>query len=175
MRKKAQERKRAASSPRPSSISYCSSSASTNAPTVISMPIMETKQQRSFYDTGGVLAAPSSSISKSSSPNNPPPATDSMPLIGDIKMLTPVGKKDQEVGESKEKGYSMDDIWKDIDLSGNDPVKSAYGCNFSCQTMASPIWNYCPDLLWMVEEEESKMFPATIADEFLATSSTLTD
>lgn len=91
-------------------------------------------KERSFYDTGG-----------------------------DIEMWAPMGKKDKEVEES-DKIYTMDDIWKDIDLE-NDTIKSI-------QAMASPIWNYCPDLLWMMEEVDSKMFP-TMTDQFFA-SSTLT-
>ncbi|GFS42876.1 myb domain protein 59 [Actinidia rufa] len=159
MRKKAQERKQAMSPL--SSISNNSSSASSNA-LVDYMPVVETKE-RSFYDTGGVLA-PSSSIFRSySSSNNPP--MDSMPVIetkgqsfydtgGDLEISAPKGKKDKEV-EASEKVYPMDDIWKDIDLSEN------------FLTMTSPIWNYCPDLQWMMEEEESKMFPA-ISDPFFA-------
>ncbi|KAF7120428.1 hypothetical protein RHSIM_Rhsim13G0087000 [Rhododendron simsii] len=147
MRKKAQERKQTMSPP--SSGSNCSSSASSNAP-ADSMPNTESfspsnnpavdsmpvkeTKERSFYDTGG-----------------------------DIEMWAPMGKKDKEVEES-DKVYSMDDIWKDIDLE-NDTIKSI-------QAMASPIWNYCPDLLWMMEEADSKMFP-TMTDQFFA-SSTLT-
>ena len=159
MRKKAQERKQAMSPL--SSISNNSSSASNNAP-VDYMPVVETKE-RSFYDTGGVLA-PSSSIFRSySSSNNSP--MDSMPVIetkvqnfydtgGDLEISAPKGKKDKEM-EASEKVYPMDDIWKDMDLSEN------------FLTMTSPIWNYCPDLQWMMEEEESKMFPA-ISDPFFA-------
>ncbi|GFZ17991.1 myb domain protein 59 [Actinidia rufa] len=112
LRKKAQERKQAMSPP--SSIS-----------------------------NSGVLA-PSSWISRSSTSSNNPPM-DLMPVMetkgrsfydtgGDLEIFAPKGKKDKEVEES-EKVYSMDDIWKDIDLSEN------------CQTITSPIWNYCPDLL----------------------------
>ncbi|MBA0548400.1 hypothetical protein Golob_019505 [Gossypium lobatum] len=55
-------------------------------------------------------------------------------------------------------GYSMDDIWKDIDMPEEDTIikplpdnYSQQGCNFS--------WEYCWDSLWkMDDEEESKMF-----------------
>ncbi|GMP89215.1 hypothetical protein CsSME_00040886 [Camellia sinensis var. sinensis] len=171
MRKKAQERKRATSPI--SSVSNCSS-ASSNAP-VDSTPVVETKE-RSFYDTGGVVFAPSSiSTSKSSSAslsNNPP--MDSRVTVaetkeisffdtGGLEMSVPKGKKDQEE-------YSMDDIWKDIGMSENETIKSYHdgygeeGCNFFGQTMTSPVWNYAPDLAWMMEEEESKLFPA-ISDQ----------
>ena len=161
MRKKAQERKRSAMSPN-SSISNMSSSSESNNPQVDLMPIMETKE-RSFYDTRTSPISKSSSLSS----NNPP--VDSMLNVetkeqsfydtGGLEMMVPWGNKDQEEGES-EKGYSMDEIWKNIDLFESDsPIGySEEGCNFSCQTMGSPIWNYFPDLLWMTEEdEESKM------------------
>ncbi|XP_011042043.1 PREDICTED: transcription factor MYB59-like [Populus euphratica] len=32
------------------------------------------------------------------------------------------------------------------------------GCNFSYPSLASPSWEYCPDMLWSVSVEESKMF-----------------
>ncbi|XVF05566.1 hypothetical protein REPUB_Repub05bG0183400 [Reevesia pubescens] len=73
-----------------------------------------------------------------------------------------------------EKGYSMDDIWKDIDLSEENtiikPLSDNYseeGCKFSCPSMASPTWEYCWDSLWKMDEEESKMFLPT-NNQFLA-------
>ncbi|XAR60540.1 hypothetical protein NMG60_11033957 [Bertholletia excelsa] len=128
MRKKAQEKRRAASPPSSFSsvstgvpaaplpaISGSSSSSSNNS-------VTETKE-RSFYDTGGL--------------------------------------KEGEV-------YSMDDIWKDIGES--DTIKplnqEEISSFFSAQLMASPIWNYCSDSFWEMEEE-SKIFPIT-ADNFFA-------
>ncbi|XP_057508580.1 LOW QUALITY PROTEIN: transcription factor MYB48-like [Actinidia eriantha] len=166
MRKKAQERKRSAMSPT-SSNSNISSSSESNNPQGDSMPIVETKE-RSFYGTGRILAQ-SSPIPKSSSLSSSNPPVDSMPIVeteersfydtGGLEMMVPCGKKDLEEGES-EKGYSMDEIWKNIDYFESDTIIGYRedGCNLSFQTMASPIWNYCPDLLWMTEEdEESKM------------------
>uniref|UniRef100_A0A5B6YJ01 Putative transcription factor MYB59 n=2 Tax=Davidia involucrata TaxID=16924 RepID=A0A5B6YJ01_DAVIN len=137
MRKKAQERKRAISQSSSSSHSNSSSSSSSNnIAAVNSMPITETKE-RSFYDTGGLE----------------------------------VGKKSsdhiQEEQVTDQKGYSisMDDIWKDIVFSADDTELE--GCNFSCSQapMASPIWDYRPDALWMMDEDDSKMFlPST--DQF---------
>ncbi|KAE8693124.1 Transcription factor MYB48 [Hibiscus syriacus] len=47
-----------------------------------------------------------------------------------------------------EKGYSMDDIWKDIDMSEEHMIKpSTHNYN-----------DYCLDSLWKMDEEESKMF-----------------
>ena len=153
MRKKAQERKRSAMSPT-SSNSNISSSSESNNPQVDSMPIVETKEL-SFYGTGRILAQ-SSPISRSSSLSSSNPPVDSMPIMEtkERSFYDTGGKKDQEEGES-EKGCSMDEIWKNIDLFESDsPIGySEEGCNFSCQTMASPIWNYFPDLLWMTEED----------------------
>ncbi|KAH9627106.1 hypothetical protein KSS87_009764 [Heliosperma pusillum] len=63
-------------------------------------------------------------------------------------------KKDEEL-------LSMDDIWKEI-TSEDEPIKPVYdgyseGNSFPCTTMASPLWGYCPDTLWRLEEDASKM------------------
>ncbi|XP_039056306.1 uncharacterized protein LOC120199214 [Hibiscus syriacus] len=66
-----------------------------------------------------------------------------------------------------DKGYSMDEIWKDIDLSEEKTMqlplfenKSAQEyCNVSCPSMASPPWDFCWDYsLWKMDEEESNVF-----------------
>ncbi|KAK7404607.1 hypothetical protein VNO78_05562 [Psophocarpus tetragonolobus] len=79
------------------------------------------------------------------------------------------------VGEG-EKGYSLDDIWKDIVVSEENnniyslqPVyvydaHSEEGCNFSCPPpmMPSPLWEYnSSHPLWLMDEEESNkmLFP----------------
>lgn len=70
------------------------------------------------------------------------------------------GGQISEAEQEGEKGYSMDDIWKDIENS----IEPAYdgfseeGCNFSSFSIASPSWEYCSDTLWRMDEEESKMF-----------------
>ena len=85
-------------------------------------------------------------------------------------MAALAGQNSPELGD--EKGYSMDDIWKDIDLSEENTIKplsenySEEGCNFSCPSMASPSWEYCWDSLWKMDEEESKMFLPT--NQFLS-------
>ncbi|KAJ6384963.1 hypothetical protein OIU77_028212 [Salix suchowensis] len=69
-----------------------------------------------------------------------------------------------ELGEAVqggEKGYSMDDIWKDIENTINEPVCDGFseeGCNFSCPSLASPSWEYSPDTLWSISGEESRVF-----------------
>lgn len=76
--------------------------------------------------------------------------------------------------EQYEQGYSMDDIWKDIDLSEENILQTVYDghiedgeCNFSCPQMAS-TWEYPSDSLWVMDdEEESKMFLPT-NDQFFS-------
>ncbi|XVF20122.1 hypothetical protein REPUB_Repub11eG0171100 [Reevesia pubescens] len=135
MRKKAQEKKRVMSPS--SSSSDCQYSSSSTTTTVDSLPFSGTGKV-SFYDTGG--------------PN----------------MAALAGQNSPELED--EKGYSMDDIWKDIDMSEENTIikppsdnYSEQGCNFPCPSMVSPVWEYCWDSLWkMDEEEESKMFLATM-------------
>ena len=136
MRKKAQERKRTMF---PSSSLSNSSSSSSNSRPVDSMPVVETKE-RSFYDTGG--------------------------LDNNMMLAAPRGKKTNQ--EEEQKGNFMDEIWKDLPFSEDDPIKpvcdggySEEGCNFSSQTLVSPLWDYRPDSLWMMDEEEIKMFLPT--------------
>ncbi|XP_038705853.1 transcription factor MYB48 isoform X1 [Tripterygium wilfordii] len=75
-----------------------------------------------------------------------------------------LGGKNIEVVKEGEKGYSMDDIWKDIDLSEKSNITPIYGsyseesCNFSYPSVASPSWEYCSDTLWRLDGEESKLF-----------------
>lgn len=126
----------------PSPSTSNSSSFESNNPPVDSMPFMET-QERSFYDTGG------------------------------LEMLAPRGKNTkQEDQKEMEKGYSLDDIWKEISICEE-------GCNLSSQAMTSPIWNHFPDMLSMMEQEESTIFVPNMTDQFFAgyeqfKSSTLT-
>ncbi|KAI3667638.1 hypothetical protein L6452_42707 [Arctium lappa] len=117
MRKKAQESKRR-SSPS-SSFSNCSSSSSicTNDPIVDSMPMTETKE-RSFYDTGGIEMVP----------------------IARAKNNNTVTKYTKEDSEEQEGIYSMDEIWKDIDLLENDGMKPVF--DPYSEVMSSQIWDY---------------------------------
>ncbi|KAE9585719.1 putative transcription factor MYB-HB-like family [Lupinus albus] len=54
-----------------------------------------------------------------------------------------------------QEGFSMDDIWKEIDMSEENIVQPIYdyGNNFSC-----PSREYCLDPLWGVMDEESRLF-----------------
>ncbi|KAL5581071.1 hypothetical protein UlMin_013513 [Ulmus minor] len=80
-------------------------------------------------------------------------------------------EKIEEKQEEEVKGYSMDDIWKEMNLPEVDnlvPFYDGYGeenCNFSSPLIASPSWEYCSDSLWNMDEEESKIFFPT-SDQF---------
>lgn len=143
-RKKAQERKRAISA---SSLSNNSSSSSMSSSTIT--------REEGFPD-GKAPMAPSSSISSNLS------AIDSK----ERSFYDTGGKRSGEEEEEeemmvvREKEYSMDDIWKDISLCESN--------EFFCQTMASPIWNYCPEILWTTtadQENMSKTLPAAATSE----------
>ncbi|XWS53174.1 hypothetical protein CRYUN_Cryun11dG0135200 [Craigia yunnanensis] len=123
--------------------------------------------------------SPSSSSNRHSS-SSTTTTVDSLPFPGTGKvsfydtggpnMAALAGQNSPELGD--EKGYSMDDIWKDIDLSEENTIKplsdnySEEGCNFSCPSMVFPSWEYCWDSLWKMDEEESKMFLPT--NQFLS-------
>ena len=86
----------------------------------------------------------SSSISSSSLD----PAADSKPIPNTMERnFFDTGGLDE--------GYSMDEIWNDIDLSPEENVKPVYG-GFNDEILASPIWDYCPDSLWSTDQEDSK-------------------
>lgn len=114
-------------------LSPCSSFSNCSSMTVDSVPVINTNE-RSFYDTGGV------------------------------HNLAAKGKKTKIQDDAEEEGYAMDDIWNDIVLPQDDTIKPLCGgyseevYNFYSPNMASPVWDYCPDSLWMMDQEESKMF-----------------
>ncbi|KAL3325198.1 hypothetical protein AABB24_039011 [Solanum stoloniferum] len=103
MRKKAQEQRKK------SSISPSSSSSSSS--------ITHEKNERNFYDTGG------------------------------LKLLQVEGEKkssDQEQDGKSMKVYSMDEIWKDIELLEEKEEKM----NKPIMGSISPLWDYSLDSLW---------------------------
>lgn len=67
-------------------------------------------------------------------------------------------EKQMEEEQAGEKGYSMDDIWKDIALAEENYIKPVQD---TCLPLASPSLEYCLDSLWRVDEEESKMLLPT--------------
>ncbi|KAL7599933.1 transcription factor MYB48 [Lactuca sativa] len=141
MRKKAQEHKRVSSPSSSFSNSSSSSSICTNDPTVQSMPMNETKE-RSFYDTGGIEMVPASRGKNTNT---------SM-------------KHNKDTSEEQEKIYSMDEIWKDIDLLENDDLKPSFD-HYSDVT-PSRIWDYSVNSFWMMDGGQQEFgtdmfFPAT--------------
>lgn len=106
--------------------SGCHSSVSSNNHAVDSHASKKAGEE-SFYDTGG--------------PN----------LKGSSDQLVKVGE-DQE----GEEGFSIDDIWKDIDNILQPTIYDGH----SEPSMPSPSWEYCLDPLWVMDEE-SMLFPTT--------------
>ncbi|KVI03599.1 Homeodomain-like protein [Cynara cardunculus var. scolymus] len=123
--------------------SSSSSSFCTNDPIVDSMPMTETKE-RSFYDTGGIEMVPNSR------PKN----------------NTTLMKYAKDDSEEHEGIYSMDEIWKDIDLleidDGMKPVFDPYS-----EIMPSHIWDYSSiNSFWTTDSGQEEFstymaFPAT--------------
>ena len=69
-----------------------------------------------------------------------------------------------EIGEElldhreEEDGYSMDDIWRDIDDQSNVINQVCDQSNFECGPMSMPPWDYEEYSPWTVVEEENKVF-----------------
>ncbi|OMO67647.1 hypothetical protein CCACVL1_20390 [Corchorus capsularis] len=122
-----------------------SSSSSSTTTTVDSLPFSGTGKA-SFYDTGG---------------------------HDDDMVNNALAGKNSSPEFEEEKGYSMDDIWKDIDdiqLSeeNNTLMKplSDNNNNNLISSMASPPWDYCWDSLWNEEESKNMFLPTN--NQFLA-------
>nr|POE64009.1 transcription factor myb48 [Quercus suber] len=110
--------------------------------------------------------SPSSSNCSSSSPSNP--IVESLPFTEtgeksfhdaggpDIKASA---EKQVEEEQGGEKGYSMDDIWKDIKntlIPGNDGYTEE-GSSFPCPTLDFPTWDqYHSESPWTMAEENRK-------------------
>ncbi|KAM0999585.1 hypothetical protein ACFX15_006079 [Malus domestica] len=98
--------------------------------------ITTTEGGESFYDTGGKKPKASSGGKK-----------------------TGGGDEVKEDEKREQREYSLDDIWKDINLPEVSSIVPVYDGNLSsCPLMASPTpWEYCSDSLWKMDlEEESK-------------------
>lgn len=124
------------------------------------------------------VASPSSPSSKSSSSSSNITTDDSVPYTetgvlsfydtGGKEISAAASKGKVEQKKDDDKGYSMDDIWKEISLPEVNNIEvepvlydgyGDQGRNFSCPLLESPSWEYCSDLLWkMDDEEEGKMF-----------------
>ncbi|CAH8346519.1 unnamed protein product [Eruca vesicaria subsp. sativa] len=64
--------------------------------------------------------------------------------------------------ETEENGYSMDDIWKEIDHCADiiKPVKEIYSEQSYClsyPTLASPSWESSLDSIWTMDADKTKM------------------
>ncbi|KAJ0083200.1 hypothetical protein Patl1_30857 [Pistacia atlantica] len=135
----------------------------------------------------GVCSPPSSSFSNISSPSSTVTTVDSMQSkTGKASFYDTGGRDGQVMGmaavheENETAGYSMDDIWKDIELSEENnslmirPVCEENTSNFSCASIiASPSWDYpWYDSLWRIDdfEEESKMINNLPNDQFISSS-----
>ncbi|MED6139194.1 hypothetical protein PIB30_081592 [Stylosanthes scabra] len=134
MRKKAQEEKRALASPTSSSCHSSNNNNNNNNHAVDSHASKEAGEE-SFYDTGGPVMT--------------------VECSSQVKVKT-------TIAEEEEEGFSMDDIWKDIELSEEKKIvcdgKSEEGCNFSSPPPTS--WEYSSDPLWVMDEE-SALFPTS--------------
>ena len=89
-------------------------------------------------------------------------------IVQDMSALQ--GKKYQKDQDEREEFYSMDDIWKDI--TSDEPIKPVCDVyrergNFNCPPLASSLWEYCPETLWRVGGDESKIFFST-NDQFVS-------
>ncbi|GAB4824362.1 Transcription factor myb48 [Ancistrocladus abbreviatus] len=117
--------------------------------------------------------SPSSSSTYCCSPlsNSPPVDSKATPetssegfrtLHNDIRRPDALASQGKE-SPQEEDDYSMDEIWKDITSSDEEPIKPVNdgygeeGSNFSCPPIASTLWEYCPDALWKMDEQ-GKMF-----------------
>lgn len=114
------------------------------------------------------IPSPSSSLSNCSSSSSTSATVEERYFYdtGGLDKSAAKGKK-IEVQQESENGYSIDEIWNDIVLSDDDTLKpvckdySEEVYDFSCPNIASPIWDYSPDSLWLMDQEESKMFLPT--------------
>ncbi|KAD3336413.1 hypothetical protein R6Q59_027131 [Mikania micrantha] len=142
MRKKAQENKRISSPSSSFSNTSSSSSSCTNDP-MADLIVMEETKERSFYDTGGIEMVPQFS--------------------GLENIINNTMKHSIVTSEEKDGIYSMDDIWKDLDLLENDGVKQVF--DFSSE-VTPQIWDYSLNNFWMMDGGQQELstnmfFPAT--------------
>lgn len=117
----------------------------------------------------GMSSSSSSSNSFSSSSGSKSPTGESTPATetkecsfydtGGLDFLVDMGKKKTGL-EIEDGSNAMDEIFNYLDFNEGNFI-------LPCQTMASPIWDYCPnDSLWAMDEEESKMFMQPMGDLF---------
>ena len=134
-----------------------------------------THMRKKAQEKKRAMSPSSSSNCSSSSASNP--TVDSLPFpeTGEESFYDTGGpeikasaEKQIEEEQQGEQGYSMDDIWKDIENTIK-PVYDGYskeGNNFFSPTLACPSWDQnCLESPWSMDEEERKMFLPTY-DQF---------
>ncbi|GMI97072.1 myb domain protein 48 [Hibiscus trionum] len=123
---------------------------------------MRKKAQEKKKAMSQSLSPSSSSSSNSHSSSSSSTGKVSFYDTGGPNMAGLVGGKSPEFED--EKGYSMDDIWKDIEMSEENMIQPLTvtanysdqdGCNIFCPSLEN---DYCWDSLWKMDGEESKMF-----------------
>lgn len=68
-----------------------------------------------------------------------------------------------EENEEGLKDYPMDQLWNEIDTSdlisdlSFEGHKDDEAGNVLCPSMPSPMWDYCPDSLWKIDDDEFKL------------------
>ncbi|XP_072983224.1 myb-related protein MYBAS2-like [Typha latifolia] len=103
-------------------------------------------------------SSPSTSTSSSSSSEAPSEVGPEKHECDDSKegsssLMTGFGEDEEGV-----KGYPMDQLWNEI--AASEPVISEMSFeeyNLSRHSMPSPMWEYCPESLWRIDDEEYKM------------------
>ncbi|XP_073113113.1 myb-related protein MYBAS1-like [Elaeis guineensis] len=138
---------------------------------------MRKKAQEGKRSASSLSPSSSSSSNLSSSLSDPPLEEIDVEkherdgMIEGTSVMTVTGL--EENGEGV-KGYPMDQIWNDIatselvsDLSF-EGYKDEAG-DFSCPPVSSPIWDYCSDSLWKIDDDEFKTF-APMADNTIRES-----
>lgn len=117
------------------------------------------KQAQDQRNKNKASISPSSSFSNSSSNSSAnSPTVDSMPVneqnernsndgLEHLQLAAGENKvHDHESGEKNMMVYSLDEIWKDVE-SSQDTDQTMN----KLPVMASPLWDYCPDSLWMTD------------------------
>ncbi|XP_009798979.1 transcription factor MYB48-like [Nicotiana sylvestris] len=117
------------------------------------------KQAQDQRNKNKASISPSSSFSNSSSNSSAnSPTVDSMPVNEQNERNSNDGLEhlqlaagentvyDHESGEKNMMVYSIDEIWKEVE-SSEDTDQTMN----KLPVMASPLWDYCPDSLWMTD------------------------
>ncbi|XP_058109803.1 transcription factor MYB48-like isoform X2 [Magnolia sinica] len=129
-------------------------------------------------------SSPSASHCQSTSPSNNPTVENSSSHeevgtqkaeMTDNGACSDLATQGEESMEEDAKGYSMDQIWKEIDLSEMisglvvDDCSRDHAGNFFCTSMHSPVWDYHYDSsTWKTEEEDQLKLWLPLGDLFVS-------